>query len=126
MQYAYLGVATIKFFVYDPNTTDYIQVHQLKYSNVSSTQTNLGNPNMKIGWTSASLGSSGTNLTVRGASLYLGIEGKYVIKIQRPFNVDCQDGALGRKSKEILQLNDLIGSKKFQKIIKYSQKDTKK
>jgi len=35
---------------------------------------------MKIGWTSASLGSSGTNLTVKGASGSIFLEGDEVIK----------------------------------------------
>ena len=52
-------------------------------------------------------------------------EGKSVIKILRPYNEECQDGALGRTGKKILQINDLLDNKKFQKIIKYSEKKKK-
>jgi hypothetical protein len=79
IQYAYLGVATLKFLIYDPILVDYVQVHQMPFSNVSATQTNVGNPNMKIGWIAYSLGST-TNLTVRGASLAMAVEGKNIVK----------------------------------------------
>lgn len=51
---------------------------------------------------------------------------KHVIKILRPYNKDCQDGSLGLEGRDILQLNDLIDNKKFQKIIKYRKKTKKK
>lgn len=50
-------------------------------------------------------------------------EGKYVVKILRPYNKDCQDGSLGRRGKDVIQLNDLTDNKKFQKIIKYKEKN---
>lgn len=49
-------------------------------------------------------------------------EGKKVIKIKRPYNEECQDGEMGSSAKDILQLNDLLNNKKFQKIIKYKEK----
>lgn len=65
---------------------------------------------------------------------------KYIIKLLRPYNEKCQDGALGLAGRQILQLKDLTGyhenedeGKKrpttnkgrnlFQKIIKYNPKD---
>lgn len=50
-------------------------------------------------------------------------EGKEVIKLQRPYNKDCQDGSMGLKGRKLLQINDLNGNKKFEKIINYNPKD---
>ena len=50
-------------------------------------------------------------------------EGKDVIKLQRPYNKECHDGSMGKKGKKILQINDLNGNKKFEKIIGYNPKD---
>ena len=63
-------------------------------------------------------------------------EGKELIKLQRPYNKDCQDGALGLDGREVYHLRDLIdiddddnenlnvlkGRERFQKIIKYNPK----
>jgi hypothetical protein len=43
---------------------------------------------LKVGWTSASLGSSGTNLTVKGASAVIFLEGDEVIKNNTFADVD--------------------------------------
>lgn len=43
--------------------------------------------------------------------------GKKLIKIKRPYNEDIKAGSL-----EVLQINDLIDNKKFEKIIKYNKK----
>jgi hypothetical protein len=104
IQYAYLGVATIKFSVYDPTLADYVQFHQLPFSNASSTQTNLGNPNMKIGWVAYSLGST-TNLTVRGASLEIGVEGKNIIK-NTSYGVENSVTSVNTAGKVILALKN--------------------
>lgn len=46
-------------------------------------------------------------------------EGKFLIKIHRPYNVKCQEGSI---KEEILQINDLNGNTDFEKIIKYIPK----
>lgn len=79
VQFGYLGVANILYSIYDPNDGTFVPVHQIEWSN-ANTVTHLGNPNMKVGWTSASLGSSGTNLTVTGASASIMLEGDDRIK----------------------------------------------
>lgn len=66
IDYGYLGSTAITFSVYDNEASHFEQVHRIESKNL--TKTNLGNPNLKVGWTAASLGSSGTNLTVKGAS----------------------------------------------------------
>jgi hypothetical protein len=79
IQLGYLGVANIIYSIYDPNTASFVEVHQIEWANANNV-THIGKPNFKIGWTSASLGSSGTNLTVEGASGAIFLEGDEVIK----------------------------------------------
>lgn len=66
IDYGYLGGACILFSVYDKLCGCFVPVHL--YEPIDDTLTNVGNPNLKIGWTAASLGSSGTNLITQGAS----------------------------------------------------------
>ena len=79
IRFGYLGIANIDFFLYNPTTGIFDLVHSIEWAN-ANTVPHLGNPNLKIGWTSASLGSSGTNLTVKGASGSIFLEGDEVIK----------------------------------------------
>ena len=79
IQFGYLGIANITFSIYDPNLGDYVKVHQIEWANANN-ETHLGQPNLKVGWTSASLGSTGTNLIVQGASASIMLEGDEVIK----------------------------------------------
>ena len=70
----YLGVANIIYSIYNPAISDFVDVHTIEWANQQNITTII-NPNLKIGWTSASLGSSGTNLTVEGASAELSLQG---------------------------------------------------
>jgi hypothetical protein len=79
IQLGYLGVANIDFFIYNPNAGDYVHVHSIEWAN-SNNITHVGSPNFKIGWTAASLGSTGTNLTVEGASAELALQGDEVLR----------------------------------------------
>ena len=79
IQFGYLGIANIEYSIYNPNTGAFVLVHQVEWANVQVI-THISNPNFKIGWTSASLGASGTNLTVQGASASIMLEGDEVIK----------------------------------------------
>jgi hypothetical protein len=58
-----------------PSTKQFVLVHQINWPNTKTT-TNFGNPSLRVGWASASLGSSGTNLTVAGASAMAALQGK--------------------------------------------------
>lgn len=66
IDYGYLGSSAITFSVYDHEASHFIPVHRIENRNL--TATSLGNPSLKIGWTAASLGSSGTNLITQGGS----------------------------------------------------------
>jgi len=81
VEYGYLGGVGMVFSIYDPNTGLFVPVHRVQWAN-SKTTPIFGNPDMKIGWTSASLGSSGTNLTVGGASAYVAVGGPQVFRNQ--------------------------------------------
>ncbi len=72
--YGYLGVANIEYSVYNPSTSDWVLVHSVEWSN-NYNITHLRSPDLKIGWTATSLGASGTNLTVTGASASMGVQG---------------------------------------------------
>jgi len=76
--FGYLGVANITFSIYNPNTGRFVAVHQIEWANANTT-THIGKPNLKIGWTAASLGST-TNLTVQGASGGIFLEGDELLK----------------------------------------------
>lgn len=79
IQLGYLGVANITYSIYNPNTGRFVDVHRVKWAN-NYNQTHIGKPNLKIGWTAASLGASGTNLTVQGASGAIFLEGDEILK----------------------------------------------
>ena len=79
IQFGYLGAANINFFIYNPNNENFVLVHSIEWAN-NYNISNIGKPNLKIGWTSASLGSSGTNLIVTGVSASIMLEGDEVIK----------------------------------------------
>jgi hypothetical protein len=79
IQFGYLGVANINYSIYDPNAGVFVLVHRVEWANANNT-THISTPNLKIGWTSASLGASGTNLTVLGASGSIFLEGDEVVK----------------------------------------------
>lgn len=65
--FQYLGAGSILFMVENSLDGSFIPVHQIQYANNFDIPS-LENPNMPIGYVSASLGST-TNLTVQGASM---------------------------------------------------------
>ena len=79
VRFGYLGVANIEYSVYNPNTGEWVLVHSVEWASAQSI-THLGSPDLKIGWTAASLGASGTNLVVEGASASIMIEGDEVLE----------------------------------------------
>ncbi len=70
----YLGAANIEFAIYDPGKGDFVVVHTIEWASTSK-DTHISSPNLKVGWVSASLGST-TNLTVEGGSAALFLEGE--------------------------------------------------
>ena len=74
IQYQWLGAGPITYWV-EGAQSEWLLVHRIEYNNTATTAT-LGEPSMRVGWASESLGSSGTSLTVKGASAFGGVEGK--------------------------------------------------
>jgi hypothetical protein len=75
VEFAYLGYGPLNYYIMHPTTKQWILVHQINWNNAKTT-TNFGNPSMRVGWASASLGSSGTNLSVYGASAMAALQGE--------------------------------------------------
>lgn len=73
-EYAYLGYGPLNYYVMN-NDQQWELVHTVKWNN-QNTGVNLGNPSMRVGWAAASLGSTGTDLQVYGASAMSGLQGK--------------------------------------------------
>jgi len=78
IEFQYLGFGAVNFFIEHPDTGRLILIHQLKYTN-RNTSTSVRNPSLKCGWASASLGST-TDLSVKGASMYIATQG---IRVKR-------------------------------------------
>lgn len=106
IQFGYLGIANIKYFIYNPETAEWVLVHQVKWANANSV-THLGTPNLKIGWTAASLGSTGSNLTVEGASASIMMEGDEILQ-NDVHAVEATQSAVGTTSVPVLDLRNRI------------------
>lgn len=76
--YQWLGAGQLEFSVENPATGRFQVVHRIRYANANAVPS-LQDPSLKIGWAAASLGSVGTNLTVKGAS-----GAAYVQGVRRP------------------------------------------
>lgn len=106
IQFGYLGIANIDFFIYNPNIGEYVPVHRIKWAN-ENTVTHLGSPNLKIGWTAASLGASGTNLTVEGASAELAIQGDEILR-NDTHAVEANKGSVGATLTNVLTIKNRV------------------
>ena len=106
VQFGYLGVANINYYIYNPLTGKFVLVHQIEWANANNT-THISSPNFKVGWTSASLGASGTNLTVEGASASIFLEGDEIIK-GRTFGDSNSVTGVGTTDTAILTIKNRI------------------
>lgn len=74
INFRWLGAGEIRFAVEDSNNGEMIFFHHIHYSN-RHTVPHIANPSLKIGYVAASLGGTGTNIIVKGASIMGAIEG---------------------------------------------------
>ncbi len=72
----YLGYGGIKFYIENPETTDFDLVHIYQYSN-EHTVPSVNNPTFRVGWAVQNLGNT-TPIELKGASAEGFIEGKKV------------------------------------------------
>jgi len=103
--FGYLGVANITFSIYNPNTGRFVAVNQIEWSNANTT-THISQPDLKIGWTAASLGST-TNLTVLGASGFAAIQGKRIVKATA-YAADASRASVGTSLLPIITVKNRV------------------
>lgn len=72
----YLGYGGIKFYLENPETTEFDLVHIYDYANQHTTPS-VTDPSFRVGWAVQNLGNT-TSLTVKGASAAGFVEGKKV------------------------------------------------
>jgi hypothetical protein len=82
IKFQWLGFGEIEFSVEDSSSGRFVPVHSIGYANTATTPS-LINPSFPILW-SAENTTNNTNITVKGASCYAGIEGQ--IKYLGPTN----------------------------------------
>jgi hypothetical protein len=73
IQYRWLGAGEMRFSVEVPDG-NLVIFHKKRFGNLN-TDVSVDNPAMKLGYVAASLGGTGSNIVVTGASLLGGIEG---------------------------------------------------
>jgi len=78
--YQWLGAGCLDFKVMNPETSQFIVVHRIQYSNADNLVPSLTNPALKLGWAAASLGSTGTSLTVIGSSASGFVQGPIITR----------------------------------------------
>lgn len=74
INFRWLGAGELRFAVENPTNGDMIFFHHEHYSN-RNTDVHIDNPSFKIGYVAASLGGTGSTITVEGASIMGAIEG---------------------------------------------------
>ena len=74
INFRWLGAGELRFAVENPINGDMIFFHHEHYSN-RNPDVHIDNPSLKLGYVAASLGGTGTNVTVTGASMMGAIEG---------------------------------------------------
>lgn len=75
IRFQYLGAGQIDFAIENPSSGNFEIVHRIEWAN-NNTVPNLANPSFRMAWFAASLGSSGTNLEIKGASAAAFVEGE--------------------------------------------------
>ena len=74
INFRWLGAGEIRYAIENPINGDMIYFHHEHYSNRNE-DVHIDNPSLKIGYVAASLGGTGTDVVVEGASMMGAIEG---------------------------------------------------
>lgn len=114
--FQYLGAGQLEFRVEDPASGRMVTVHRIKYTN-SATTPSIANPTFKIGWFAASLGSSGTNLAVKGASAMVGTQGK-IVHFRKPRALQSEKTSIGATLTNVLTIRNRAT---FNNVINYRE-----
>jgi hypothetical protein len=103
IKYKYLGQGDITFWILDDTSGSFQLVHRVLWQN-TKTKPNLQIPNLKIGWFTASLGST-TDLKVYGASAMAATEGK-VLRTRNPWGHPATVSSVGTNLTPILAIRN--------------------
>jgi len=74
INFRWLGAGEIRFAIENSVDGEMVFFHHIHYSN-QNTDVHIDNPSLKIGYVAASLGGTGSNIVVEGASIMGAIEG---------------------------------------------------
>ena len=74
INFRWLGAGELRFAIENPNNGDMIIFHKIRYTNRND-DVHLDNPSLKVGYVAASIGGSGSEVSVSGASMMGAIEG---------------------------------------------------
>lgn len=77
INFRWLGAGEIRFAIEDPCSGDMFFFHHIHWANRYDIP-HIANPSMKVGYVAASLGGTGTDISVGGASILGGIEGSII------------------------------------------------
>jgi hypothetical protein len=104
IKFQYLGYGEILFGIETPGNGEFLPVHRIQYSNANESPSVL-QPSLKIGWFAASLGSTGTDMQMFGASAGGFIEGKRGV-FRNPDSHSNTKTGVGTTSTNILSLRN--------------------
>lgn len=104
IDFGYLGSAGIRYWIMNPHTLEFRLAHFQSLSN-ALTKPIFFSPSMRVGWVAASLGSSGKNITVKGASLLAAVVGKRE-RINTSKTVETQQTGLSNSEVSVLSLRN--------------------
>lgn len=103
IHFQYLGAGRLQYFIEDDITGEFILVHTIRYSN-NNTTPSFSTPSFPLEWTSKSLGSSGTNLTVSSSSGAGFIQGEKILTNNPRFSTIASATGIGTSITNILAL----------------------
>lgn len=101
----YLGYGGIKFYIENPDTTEFDLVHIYKYSN-ANVRPSVNNPTFRVGWVAQNLGNT-LPITVRGASATGFVEGKKVFD-ERGRGLSAENTALNTTRVNLLSIRNRL------------------
>lgn len=115
----YLGYGGIRFYIENPETADLELAHVFDYANQNTTPS-VSNPTFSVGWVVRNTTNT-TNVTVKGASSFGGVEGKKIFD-ERTRGASGENVALAATEVNLLTIRnrDVFGGKN-NKITMYPQ-----
>lgn len=101
----YLGYGGIRFYIENPDTTEFDLVHVYKYANQNIVPS-VSNPTFRIGWVVQNLGNT-ESISVRGSSAASFVEGKKIFD-ERGRGLSAENTALTTTRVNILSIRNRL------------------